>query len=135
MKQQTADVFFLIVATSVALAGIGLFFTVAETDYHVEFDERHDALRPSETAAAYERLNPTQQQAFDRTVAGGVATYDEDIAYPDIVQYDGQYYYFSYYSTAEWTSLYTAGPAALALLGLGAIVVAVRRSMHNRIIY
>ncbi|WP_338729803.1 hypothetical protein [Haladaptatus sp. DJG-WS-42] len=135
MNQSTINFILLFVGACVALAGVALFFPFADMDYHVEYVETRDAPSPHKPTAYFAEMSPTEQAIFEQVKGGGVVTVEDDIDYPEVVKYQGQYYYLSYFSSFDWLNPSTFGPSLIALIGTATALGAIRRDMRQRIIY
>ena len=120
----------LYLAIGLVLAGVILFVGGATHVYHYDYQHSTTTQPDGGATIGYDQLTPAQQTMVDEAISGQQLQFAFDSPGPipsaQVVEKDGTYYVFSFYTTFDWLDYHTSGPALLGLLGLVVAYLAIR---------
>lgn len=133
MATSTRDFALLFLGVCVLLAGVGLWFAIADQDYQYVYQETTDSQpRFSETLGYYDQLSASEQEMVDRALDGEAPRAEtRGQTPPPVVKRGDEYLVFRRYSYFDWTDPRTGGSVLVAVLGLAGIVQAVRSDVRR----
>lgn len=124
----------LFLGASVMLGGAAGWLALADRDYQYRYVETEERFPQHEgNLGYYESLSEEERAVVDRAMAGEAPRLESRANLPpEVIERDDEYLVFRGYAYYDWTNPRTLGPTGVSLLGLGMVVLAVRRDVRDR---